>query len=68
LTLPFNGQAIFQSGQDGPYVLTQVLLVDADGASLLLDQVDDAHVTAPYDHRQFGVGYDVWLPLTLRSY
>ena len=67
LTLSFDGDDILESGQDGPYTLTNVLLVDAERASLLLDQADDAYQTAAYNHGQFGPGLRVYLPVILRN-
>ena len=68
LTLSFDGDDILESGQDGPYTLTNVLLVDAERASLLLDQADNAHVTSAYDHWQFGSAWRVYLPVILKNH
>ena len=68
LTLSFAGDDILESGQDGPYTLTNVLLVDDERASLLLDQADDVYTTPAYNHRQFGSGIHIYLPLILRNH
>ena len=62
LTLRFAGDAIHDSGVDGPYSVTQVTLLD-DNTFIQLDIDDIGWLTAPYDHRQFGTGYEVYLPL-----
>jgi len=67
LTLSFAGDAILGSGEDGPYILTNVLLVDAERASLLLDQADDVYTTSAYNHWQFGSVIHIYLPLVLRN-
>jgi hypothetical protein len=54
LTLRFDGRAIRASKLDGPYTVTEVLLLD-DAALIKLDEADGVWVTPPYDHRQFGV-------------
>lgn len=68
LTLRFDGQAIRASGLDGPYTVTEVLLLD-EAALIKLDEADNVWVTPAYDHRQFGVwpGYNIYLPLVLRD-
>ena len=66
LTLRFDGQAIRASGLDGPYTITQVLLLD-DAQLLKLDAADNAWITAAYDYRQFGSGVRIYLPLILRN-
>jgi len=68
LTLYFNGDEILESGQDGPYTLTNVLLMDDERASLLLDQADDIYTTPAHDHRQFGSGWRIYLPLFGRNH
>ena len=53
MPLQFSSDAIYQSGLDGPYTITQVLLLDND-TQIKLDEVNNAWVTAPYDHTRFG--------------
>jgi formylglycine-generating enzyme required for sulfatase activity/pimeloyl-ACP methyl ester carboxylesterase len=62
LTLRFSGEAIRSAGLDGPYTVSQVLLLD-DEQLLKLDEAEEAWQTAAYDHRQFGSGYTAYLPL-----
>ena len=65
LTLRFDGDDIHRSGRDGPYTLTNVLLVDNAGAALVIQQAQAVYVTAPYGARDFRVG-DVFLPLVIK--
>lgn len=64
-TLRFDGDDIYRSGRNGPYTLTDVLLVDNDGAALVLQQAQAVYVTRPYAARDFRVG-DVFLPLVIK--
>lgn len=63
VTLRFNGQVIANSGYDGPYVLTNVLLIDEANGLVPLDEALDAHQTAAYAHTQFGSPPPVYLPM-----
>jgi len=67
LTLRFDGQAIHASGLDGPYTVTEVLLLD-DAQLLKLDTADNAWITAAYDHRLFGSAWRIYLPIVLKNY
>ncbi|MCP4544403.1 MAG: PKD domain-containing protein [Chloroflexi bacterium] len=68
LTLRFDGEAIRDSELDGPYTVTEMLLLD-DDALIKLDEADNVWVTPPYDHLQFGAQrYFIYLPLLLRNY
>jgi len=67
LTIQFDGQAIRASGLDGPYTVTEVVLLD-DADLIKLDEADNVWVTPSYDHRQFGVWSNrQYLPLVLRD-
>ncbi len=52
-TLKFSGQAIRDSGINGPYTVTQVRLVD-DAMMIQLDESNNVLKTAFYDYREFG--------------
>jgi len=64
LTLRFAGDAIRESGMNGPYVVAPITLFD-DDTFLQLDVDAEGWLTAPYDHRLFGAGYRVFLPLII---
>jgi hypothetical protein len=55
LNLFINGQDIYESGKDGPYLLTNIMLLDAKLDGLLLDRVDMAYTTNAYTHQQFAL-------------
>jgi hypothetical protein len=65
LTLRFAGDDIYRSQRDGPYTLTNLLLVDHAGAALVVQQAQAVYVTRPYAARDFRVG-DLFLPIVLR--
>ncbi|MFZ2361531.1 MAG: carboxypeptidase regulatory-like domain-containing protein [Anaerolineae bacterium] len=65
MTLRFDGDEIYRSGRNGPYTLTNVLLVDNAGAALVIHQAQAVYVTRPYAARDFRVG-DVFLPVVIR--
>jgi len=67
LTLRFDGQAIRASGLNGPYTVTEVLLLD-DAQLLKLDAADNAWITTAYDYRQFGSACRIYLPVVLKNY
>ncbi len=54
LSLVFDGNAIYRSGVDGPYLLTHVVLVDDSMASVKLDEAHNVHTTQAYHHTEFG--------------
>lgn len=62
--LRFAGEDIFASKLDGPYTLTNLLLTDKSGATLIISEADSVYTTADYKYQQFGTS-DVYLPLTL---
>ncbi len=52
--LSFEGEDVFESGLDGPYVLTDLRLVETGGQVLAtVDHQTDVYVTAPYSHFDF---------------
>ncbi|MBN1890572.1 MAG: DUF11 domain-containing protein [Thermoflexales bacterium] len=51
--LPFDGQAIWASGLDGPYTLARVELRVVDDDLFLMDVVSDVHTTASYAYTDF---------------
>jgi hypothetical protein len=52
--VPLEGALIRASGDDGPYTVSQVILLDISGAAVQLDEAVNVHRTQPYDHRDFG--------------
>jgi len=66
-SLYFAGDAIRESGLDGPYVVTQVLLLD-DESLIKLDEAYDAWMTAAYNHDNFGDLRQVYLPIVLKNH
>ena len=48
LTLRFNGSDIYESRRNGPYTLTNVLLVDNASAALVIQTAHAVYVTRPY--------------------
>jgi len=68
VTLRFDGDAIRGSGLDGPYTVTQVLLMDNSEIAVKLDEAHDAWTTAAYNHRQFGSSWRIYLPIVLKNY
>lgn len=66
LTLSFSGQAIAASGQDGPYWVSNVLLVDTDRGTVVVDRAENVYQTAAYDHTQFGTPPSIYLPIVIR--
>ena len=56
VTLEFDGDDIRDSGLNGPYTVTEVLLLDESEIAVKLDEAHDVWTTAAYDHRQFGNG------------
>jgi len=52
LSLPFDGRIINEHGVDGPYTLTALKALP-DNSYTVLDEIDIAHTTGPYDHTTF---------------
>jgi formylglycine-generating enzyme required for sulfatase activity len=66
ITLRLEGDAIYQSGLDGPYTVSQIVLFD-DDSFIQLDTDESGWLTAAYDHRDFGSGFGIYLPLVVGS-
>jgi formylglycine-generating enzyme required for sulfatase activity len=62
LPLVFDGVNIFNAGLDGPYTLTNLLLVDQSGVPLVVAEAYDVYQTQAYHAAQFSDG-KVYLPL-----
>jgi hypothetical protein len=66
-TLHFDGQAIRASGLDGPYTVTQVVLLDNE-TLIKQEEASNVWMTVAYDHLRFGVWqHHIYLPLVLRQ-
>ncbi|MDQ2997325.1 MAG: hypothetical protein M3R61_09760, partial [Chloroflexota bacterium] len=48
LTLHFDGKAIRRHGASGPYTLTNLVLYDQTGSSLVIDTATNLYTTSPY--------------------
>ncbi len=66
LALRFDGADIFASQRNGPYKLTNVLLTDQTGATLVLAEAQDVYTTAPYQYTAFATPMALYLPLIQR--
>lgn len=66
ITLRFDGDDIYASQQNGPYTLTNLLLTDQRGATLVVFDAEDVYTTATYNYQDFGEGR-IYLPLVLRQ-
>ncbi|MFO7539849.1 MAG: choice-of-anchor X domain-containing protein, partial [Chloroflexota bacterium] len=64
--LHFHGDNIWQAALNGPYQVRHLLLLDEATVTLLIETADIAHTTVPYDHRQFGPGHALYLPVIIR--
>lgn len=53
LTLRFDGADIFASHHNGPYTLTNVLVTDENGATLVTQQAEAVYTTASYQYTDF---------------
>jgi hypothetical protein len=65
LTLRFDGTDIFASQHDGPYTLTNILLTDESGATLVTQQAQAVYTTASYLYTDFAPN-QIYLPLVQR--
>ena len=65
LSLRFSGNAIREVGLDGPYVVTQVRLID-ESDMIKVDEANDVWVTAAYDHAQFG-NLRTYIPIIVKN-
>ncbi len=66
LRLRFDGDDIYASEKDGPYTLTNLLLTDRRGSTLVVLEAEDVYTTGYYDYQSFGMA-KVYLPLILRQ-
>lgn len=66
--LRFDGDLIYWSGLDGPYTLTQVLLMDNAGLPIKLDGAHDAWITPAYEHAEFGLNEVTALPVAMKNF
>jgi len=51
IALDFNGVDLFRSGEDGPYLLSSITLLDEDQS--VMDTLTDAYQTSYYHHTMF---------------
>ena len=65
LTLRFLGADIHASKHDGPYTLTNLMLTDRSGVTLVAQEAQDVYTTAAYEYRDFRIG-DLFLPLVMK--
>ena len=54
VAVPLEGALIRASGLDGPYTVSQVILLDISEAAVKLDEAANVHQTRPYRYRDFG--------------
>jgi tripartite motif-containing protein 71 len=66
LTLRFDGADIYASQRNGPYVLTNLLLTDHNGATLVAQEAQNVYTTGAYSYLDFRI-LETYLPLLLRS-
>jgi len=66
LTLRFDGDDIYASRRNGPYTLTNLLLTDRRGATLVIAEAENVYTTAAYAYHSFGTG-EIYLPLVVRN-
>ena len=64
--LRFDGDEIYASEKDGSYTLTNLLLTDRRGTTLVVLEEEDVYTTDYYNHQSFGM-VNVYLPLILRQ-
>jgi hypothetical protein len=53
--LTFSGSEIFEAHTDGPYVLSEIVLLDGSAGFVVADHLEGAHTTAAYSWSEFGV-------------
>ena len=66
LLLRFSGVDIYTSQRNGRYVLTNLLLTDRNGATLVAREAQNVYTTATYQYRDFRTG-DQFLPLLFKA-
>lgn len=62
-TLAFDGNAILESGIDGPYHVTDLKLIDEDNLGQI-DTNSETYITAAYSYRSFGPPDNIYLSPT----
>lgn len=67
LVLPFDGNDIHDARLNGPYQVRNLIFTDQSQATILIETIDDAHWTAAYDYRQFGVPLKAFVPGVFRG-
>jgi hypothetical protein len=65
VTLRFDGSDIYNAGLDGPYLLTNLVLVDLQAAVPTIMQ-SDLYTTAAYEYAQFMPVSTLYLPIITR--
>lgn len=65
IQLFFEGSDIFASQKNGPYTLTNLLLTDKSGATLVVAEESDVYLTSPYTYSDFG-SLNIYLPIVVR--
>jgi hypothetical protein len=66
VTIAFSGDAIRAGQVNGPYTVSNVILIDSSSYSALADSADDVWTTPAYRYTQFGTPSRVYLPLVIR--
>lgn len=56
--LTFEAAAIYAAEKEGPYLLSEIELLDGERGFVRADRLVDAHTTAPYQWTDFGGGAD----------
>lgn len=59
ITLSFDSDQIYASKTDGPYKLTNLILVDNSDAALVVEEATDVFTTVDYPYERFGPGLDI---------
>lgn len=65
--LLFDGVAIRESQLNGPYTIQNLVLLDETQVTVLIEEVEQAHTTANYFYRQFGIPVNLYLPVVVDS-
>ena len=59
--LTFSGSEIFEAHADGPYVLSEIALLDGSAGFVVADHLEDAHTTLAYSWSEFGVSSEEFI-------
>ena len=65
LALRFLGADINASEHDGPYTVTNLMLTDQNGATLVAQEAQDVYTTAAFQYGDFRIG-DLFLPSVMK--